>query len=256
MSRPVLDLTPAPWVEVTGEGIWVHRLFRTTVVAPPPVVDLGCPPEEVDRAELALQLGFASARSRGRWWHRLHAQLTLPVQASRATALPPDLGVLTHLTREFLRVHALVIAFVAVLGVAGAAAGLPVVDHVAGCLLLVLAATLVHELGHACAFRCCAPRQPAVFVMRRQSPRLVWPSMSYGRDLLVIVAGPAAVTLLLGAVLPFWPTTAPEVVVAAVWALANLATLLMPHGDGAQLRLVLRTGRPASPARGAGGRVP
>lgn len=103
--------------------------------------------------------------------------------------------------------------------------------------LLVLLATIVHEAGHAVIFRALAgPAPPALLVGRGLLMHLVRPVLTPRRDLAVIVAGPLAPTVagLLAAPLLVHQPYAGLVwtVVAVVHALA----LLLPIGDGANLR--------------------
>ena len=241
MNSAYLEITAAPWV-VVGDR-WHDGLFGIELAAPPSAITRSSPPADVDRASAALSLGLASAQvvAAGSA-RRVLAGITLPLQTSHAVLLPRRIPeVLARLTVEFSRTHLVPIAAAAAALTASSVLGIPEISHVVCSLTLVLVAVLVHELGHACTYRILAkPEGPAVFVMNRRSPRLVWPPMSRRKDVTTVVAGPLS-PVLMPVVLLAFPHALPEVIVAGVVAVAHLVSLALPTGDGAQLRSVLAT---------------
>lgn len=103
--------------------------------------------------------------------------------------------------------------------------------------LLVLLATIVHEAGHAVAFRTLAgPAAPALLVGRGLLMHLVRPVLPPRRDLAVIVAGPLAPAmtgLLAAPLLVRHPYTG---LIWAAVAVVHALALVLPVGDGANLR--------------------
>lgn len=235
-----LEIEAAPWVSAGDR--WCDRLFGIDMAAPPRSITHSSSDMDVHLAGAALSMGLASARVVGRSSaQRALASISLPLQQSRALLLPARLGgICARLTFEFGRTHLIPLSLAAVTLTASVLLQLPALFHVVASLTLVLVAVLVHELGHACTYRIMSGRDgSAVFVINRKSPRLVWPLMSRHKDLLTVVAGPLAPTLMPLALLAV-PHSLPEVLVSTVVALAHLVILALPTGDGAQLRSVLQ----------------
>lgn len=102
---------------------------------------------------------------------------------------------------------------------------------------LFLMATIVHEAGHAVAFRALArPETPALLVGRGLDMHLVRPVLPPGRDLAVILAGPLAPAV---AGLVAAPLLVQQPFAGLVWGLVAIVHVLalgVPIGDGANLR--------------------
>lgn len=112
-------------------------------------------------------------------------------------------------------------------------------------VLTLLFANMCHELGHLLAYGLLSARQPHVhvvarlgfaYVVRRPLPPL--------REAAVVVSGPLLVAFCC-AIAMIFVTHVIEVIVLASIGAGHLGTLLVPVGDGANLREAFRTARSA-----------
>ncbi|MCM6762582.1 hypothetical protein NB037_09160 [Rathayibacter sp. ZW T2_19] len=128
----------------------------------------------------------------------------------------------------------------AALAVVGAWAELPALIGISAAGGGFLLSVLVHEAGHVVALRCLAgPTAPGFLVSRGSRCHLVRRVLPRYRDAGVVIAGPMAPSVLLPVLL-----TLPDLPVLAScgWlalSSAHLITLVVPVGDGANLRRAL-----------------
>jgi hypothetical protein len=103
--------------------------------------------------------------------------------------------------------------------------------------LLILISVLVHEAGHAIAYRLVMPRgATGILVVRGLSCHLVRAKAGRVRDVAIVLAGAIAPNVVAAALLPLYPIAPFTVAFAILVALAHIAALALPVGDGASLR--------------------
>lgn len=210
------------------------------------------PAGAVDFVELALDCGLASRRT-PRGPLRRVASLLLPAP-SISRPLPPGLvragaASLVHNARGMVRWWLLLAA----LAVVGAWAELPALIGISAAGGGFLLSVLVHEAGHVIALRCLAgSTAPGFLVSRGSRCHLVRRVLPRYREAGVVLAGPVAPSVLLPVLL-----TLPDmpVLVSCGWlalSSAHLITLVVPVGDGANLRRALGGDDPAEPGQDLG----
>jgi hypothetical protein len=171
---------------------------------------------------------------------RLAARIPLRFD-SRALVLPPGVarGAFAA-AAHFVRGMSLVL----VLSLAAAAVATSVnhlaIVGLAMMVLLLLAATIVHEVGHVVAYRLrFGVAASAIAVVRGVDCRLTRARGSPGDDLVVAVAGPLAPTVLAVASWVAWGTAPFAVLMFTLIALGHTLSLLLPIGDGATVREII-----------------
>lgn len=175
------------------------------------------------------------------WWSpvRFRSRL-LPLGCLRAA-----LHVIRHYGGALL-VVAIPAFLIAVTGLATGARGTLAVGVLA---LLVVLSLLVHEGGHAVVFRAVDRRSAAILTTRGADAALRRPTMTARREVAVICAGPCAPLVCGAPVLLGWQAWWPLALAWLAVSAAHLAALVVPCGDGANLRRFLRG---VSGKRGAG----
>jgi hypothetical protein len=126
--------------------------------------------------------------------------------------------------------------------VAGWASGSVALAGMATAGLVILVSMLVHEVGHVVAYRLLMPRDaPGILVVRGMSFHRVRVTAGRVRDRVIVLAGAVAPNLVVAALSPLYPMAPFTLAFAILVALAHIAALALPVGDGASLRGVPRT---------------
>lgn len=103
-------------------------------------------------------------------------------------------------------------------------------------VVALVATNLCHELGHLAALAVASPTRPHVHLVARLGfAHIVRSRLAPGPDIIVIVSGPCCVAIGCLALMPFAPHPLVIIVLTAIGA-AHIVTLLLPTGDGANLR--------------------
>ena len=193
----------------------------------------------------ALDLGLCSDElwlRAGRWSCRLP-----PWTTSRAVPMPSGvLRAAAGALRHFSSGMGLVLVTGAGTLALGVLTGARALVALAVAVLLLLCSVLVHEIGHVLAYRLAIGRAaPAALVVRGLHCRVVRLRGGRRADASVVLAGSLAPVL---AAAPVWLLAgwAPALPLSATLiALGHVAGLLLPVGDGASLREILRSRRRA-----------
>ncbi len=106
--------------------------------------------------------------------------------------------------------------------------------------VIVVLSLLVHEAGHVLALRWVGRCSPAILTTRGADAALVRPTLTGRREVVVVCAGPGAPLLVGFPLLLLWQTCWPLVVAWLLVSAAHLGALVVPVGDGANLRRALR----------------
>lgn len=106
---------------------------------------------------------------------------------------------------------------------------------------LGLLSILVHEAGHAVAFRLLSqPGTPAILVNSGLRCHLVRRPLTRKRELAVVLAGPLAPLLTSPALLASWSLAPPLVIGWLILAAGHAVSVVVPVGDGANFWTALR----------------
>lgn len=197
-------------------------------------------PDADETEDLAQDLGLVSTvlRVQGQRW-----RIQIPPWLHHcARPLPP--GVLAAAKASIVlntRGMSLFLLFAASASVAGWLSGSIVLTGLAAAAFVILVSVLVHEVGHVIAYRLLMPRDaPAILVVRGLSCHLVRSTGGPGRDAVIVLAGAIAPVVAAATLLPLYNLASFVVAFALLVALAHVAVLAIPIGDGAALRCLGR----------------
>jgi hypothetical protein len=193
-------------------------------------------PDADDAHDLAADLGLVSTcLSVGgtRWRMRIPPWL-------HPLARPLPAGALAATTASIAHNAAGMSLFLVVAAgalTAGWASGSIALTGLATATVVVLISVLVHEAGHVIAYRLLMPRDaPGILVVRGLSCHLVRAAGGHGRDAGIVLAGAIGPVVAAAALVPLYSVASFVVAFAILVAVAHVALLAIPIGDGAALR--------------------
>jgi hypothetical protein len=225
---------------IVNDETWESPSMKVRLTAPPTVIGRESSPEQRSAAQAVLDAGLASSSPTGRGKGSFAIELV--------TAHPLPNGVLASAAMicfQMARSHPVVAVLVTVAPLVMQIAGFTLIAWAGACALIVAASFVVHEVGHATAHRIFAgTRSPLTLRCTSISADLVWRSTgAVGRDMAIVVAGPAAPLILTGPLVVATHGNIVVIIAALIVAVSHIASLGIRAGDGDTLRMLMLAGR-------------
>ncbi|MBO3664577.1 hypothetical protein [Microbacterium stercoris] len=227
-----MRLRPAPGV-VVSDDVWESPGWQVRLPAPPQLIGSHSTRHDREAAQAVLRIGMASSTPTSR------GPGPFAVDLVSAHPLPSSVrGAALRVCVLMVRAHPFITASVTLVPMAAFLSGFVLIAWAGVCALIVAASFVVHEVGHAVAFRILAGAgAPMTLRITPLAAGLVWRSTgSTARDRAIIVAGPIAPLIVAVPVVLLAQGDLVVLFASFITAASHLISLALPEGDGRELR--------------------